>query len=178
MTEPEVSLYIAMYYIKNGLTKNHVRVSIDGAHVKTGNAIHFDIWKFFSDNDFIKLDSDADKWQGEYEFDGMDAHIIISSTPGAGDVRIETLDGKSIIVESKKGKYDKKGQEYPLMREAIGQLMTNEYCGEDVTPVVAVPYSGKSFELATRWIKLPQIQAVGIKFFLAKEDGNIVTIDK
>ena len=57
MTEPEVSLYIAMYYIKNGLTKNHVRVSIDGAHVKTGNTIHFDIWKFFSDNDFIKLDS-------------------------------------------------------------------------------------------------------------------------
>ena len=88
MTEPEVSLYIAMYYIKNGMTKNHVQVSIDGAHVKTGNTIHFDIWKFFSDNDFIKLDADADKWQGEYEVDGMDAHIIISSTPGAGDVKI------------------------------------------------------------------------------------------
>lgn len=178
MTEPEVSLYIAMFYIKNGLTNNHVRVSIDGAHVKTGNTIHFDIWKFFSENNFIKLDSDADKWQGEYEFDGKDAHIIISSTPGAGDVKIETLDGKPIIVESKKGKYDKKGQEYPLMREAIGQLMTNEYCEEDVTPVVAVPYSEKSFELATRWIKLSQIHAVGIIFYLIKESGNIIMIDK
>ena len=108
----------------------------------------------------------------------MDAHIIISSTPGAGDVKIELLNGESIIVESKKGKNDKKGLEYPLMREAIGQLMTNEYCGEDVTPVVAVPYSEKSYELATRWIKLPQIQTVGINFCLVKEDGNIVTVDK
>ncbi|MGN0169515.1 MAG: hypothetical protein ACI39H_02005 [Lachnospiraceae bacterium] len=178
MTEPEVSLYIAMYYIKNGLTKKNVQVSIDGAHVKTKSTINFDIWKFFSENDYMKLDSDADKWQGEYEIDGLDAHIVISSTPGIGDVKIETLDGKSIVVESKKGKNDKKGLEYPMMREAIGQLMTNEYAGEYVIPVVGVPYSEKSYELATRWIKLPQIQAVGIKFFLVKEDGNIVTIDK
>ena len=29
---------------------------------------------------------------------------------------------KGLCVESKKGRADKKGQEYPLMREAIGQL--------------------------------------------------------
>ena len=34
MTEPEVSLYIALYFIKNELTDKNVHVSIDGAHVK------------------------------------------------------------------------------------------------------------------------------------------------
>ena len=32
MTEPEVSLRLAMYYIKNHLTEQDVKVSIDGAH--------------------------------------------------------------------------------------------------------------------------------------------------
>ena len=44
MTEAEVILRLAMYYIKNGLTQEHVTVSIDGAHVKTGNTVHFEIF--------------------------------------------------------------------------------------------------------------------------------------
>ena len=43
MTEPEVSLYIALYFIKNELTDKNVHVSIDGAHVKTKNTIHLAI---------------------------------------------------------------------------------------------------------------------------------------
>lgn len=47
MTEPEVSLYIALYFIKNELTDKNVHVSIDGAHVKTKNTIHFEIEDFY-----------------------------------------------------------------------------------------------------------------------------------
>lgn len=46
MTEPEVSLRLAMYYIKNHLTEQDVKVSIDGAHIKTGSILNFDIKRF------------------------------------------------------------------------------------------------------------------------------------
>lgn len=177
MTEPEVSLYIALYYIKNGLTDKNVHVSIDGAHVKTGDTIHFDINDFYLKNGFIKLDTEHDKWQGEYKIDGYDSHIIVSSIPGIGDVNIETKDGNTVIVESKKGKKDKKGLEYSLMREAIGQLMTGNAFSETTKPVVAVPYTEKSNELANKWILLPQIRKAGIVFFLVRDDGNLCIVD-
>ena len=80
MTEVEVSLYIAVYFIKNGLTEKDVHVSIDGAHVKTGTTVHFDIYDFYQKIGFKKLGEKNDRWQGEYELDGYDAHVIVSST--------------------------------------------------------------------------------------------------
>lgn len=82
-----------------------------------------------------------------------------------------------MYVESKKGKEgNRSNTEYPLMREAIGQLMTGCTLGEHVVPAVAVPYTAKSFELASKWSKLKQIQLVGIKFILVREDGDILYI--
>lgn len=176
MQEAEVSLRVALYYIKNGLTGNDVTISIDGAHVKTNDTIHFDIWQFLIDNDCIKVDGEADRWQGKYEVIGYDCNIVISSQPGIGDVNIWLNDGRKLYVESKKGRTNKASQEYPLMREAIGQLMTAEIFGDNVIPAVAVPYSEKSYELATRWSEYPQIKLVGIKFVLVKDNGDIVEI--
>lgn len=66
MTEPEVSLRLAMYYIKNHLTEQDVKVSIDGAHIKTGKVLHFDIERFLRENNFVKMDEDFGRWQGRY----------------------------------------------------------------------------------------------------------------
>ena len=150
MTEAEVILRLAMFYIKNDLTKDTITISIDGAHVKTGNTVHFDIFSFLKDNGFQKLDNEPIRWQGEYAFSEYDSHIIISSTPGIGDVNIRRIDGSVVYAECKKGKNDKRGQEYPLMREAIGQLMTGCDFTDGVIPMVAVPYTDKSKELAER----------------------------
>lgn len=176
MQEAEVSLRIAIYYIVNGLTDSNVKVSIDGAHIKTGNTIHFDIFRFMFENDCKKVDGNMERWQGEYQINQYEPKIIVSSVPGLGDVNIECKDGRQLYIESKKGKKDKKGQEYPLMREAIGQLMTGCRMTENVVPIVAVPYSEKSYELATRWAQLEQMQLIGIKFYLLKEDGDIVIV--
>ena len=43
MQEAEVCLRIAMYFIKQGITEEDVQVSLDGAHIKTKDEIHFDI---------------------------------------------------------------------------------------------------------------------------------------
>ena len=174
MQEAEVSLRVALYYITNHLTYTDVKVSLDGAHIKTGNTIHFDIYDFLAANDCKKVNGVVDSWQGIYEVDGYRPKIIISSTPGIGDVNITAADGKLLYVESKKGKEkNRSNSEYPLMREAIGQLMTGCQLSENVVPVVAVPYTEKSHELAHRWSQLKQIQMVGIRFMLVREDGKV-----
>ena len=174
MTEVEVILRLALYYIKNGLTTENVTVSIDGAHVKTGNMTHFDIFGFMDIVGLRKVDAEPERWQGEYSLDGYESHIIVSSTSGIGDVNIHYVDGSIIYAECKKGKNDKRGQEYPLMREAIGQLMTGCDFVDGVVPMVAVPYTDKSNELASRWAELTQIKNLGIRFALIKDAGEIV----
>lgn len=174
MQEAEVSLRVALYFIRNGYTYKDVNVSLDGAHIKTGNTIHFDIYSFLSSQECKKVNGPIDDWQGTYEVSGYTSRMIISSTPGVGDVNIYTTTGKHLYIESKKGKEgNRSNSEYPLMREAIGQLMTGCQMIEHMVPVVAVPYTSKSYELANRWSKFKQIQNVGIKFILVHVDGNI-----
>lgn len=177
MQEAEVSLSIVLYYIKNQLTNEDVKVSLDGAHIKTKDTIHFDIYGFLDSYGCRKVRGTVDSWQGTYEVEDYTPKIIISSTPGVGDVNITLVDGKYLYIESKKGKNkNHSNSEYPLMREAIGQLMTGRQLDDNVIPAVAVPYSEKSYELACRWSQFKQIQMVGIKFMLVSDDGNVKLI--
>ena len=172
MQEPEVSLRIAMNYIQGEKTCANVSVSIDGAHVKTKETIHFDVEGFLRKNSYVKCDGTNDRWQGEYECSYSSHRIVVSSKPGVGDVTINQADGKTLFIESKKFKSGS-GGEYPAMREAIGQLMTGCPDDPDVIPVVAVPYSAKSAELAQKWSASKRIRMAGIRFMLVRDDGSI-----
>lgn len=48
---------------------------------------------------------------------------------------------------------------------------------DKIKPVVAVPYTEKSYELSNGWISLPQIKNAGIKFFLIRDDGSLYIVD-
>lgn len=172
MQEPEVSLRIAMKYIQDGMTSKDVTVSIDGAHIKTKDTVHFDIESFMRENGYNKCDGEYNHWQGEYENSSFSPRIVISSKPGIGDVNIILNDGRTLFVESKKIKSGS-GGEYPAMREAIGQLMTGCPDQPNVIPVVAVPYSVKSAERAREWSSNARIRTAGIRFMLVHESGNI-----
>ena len=124
-------------------------------------------------NGLIKIDENMSRWQGEYELRGYESHIIIFSKPGIGDVNIDLQDGRKIYAECKK---DKQGQEYSLMMEAIGQLMTGCDFGVKTVPVVAVPETKKARALADRWSKLSQIKKTGIKFALISDDGSVLLL--
>ena len=113
--------------------------------------MHFDIKGFLSENHCEKTDGDFDRWQGQYCITGQKAKIIIESIPGYGDVQILLQNGKTLFVESKKSKHGKSSQEYPLMREAIGQLMTSSFMNEQTIPAVAVPY--KEFGISQTLVK-------------------------
>ena len=172
MQEPEVSLLIAMKYIQDGKTSSDIAVSIDGAHIKTSGTIHFDITSFMHKNGYVKCDGDSSRWQGTYQNPNYASRIVVSARSGVGDVVVDLTDGKALYIESKKFKNGNSG-EYPAMREAIGQLMTS--CPDDphVIPVVAVPMSAKSAELAQTWCANERIRKAGIHFMLVRDDGSI-----
>ncbi len=176
MKEAEVSIRIALYYICNNITKENVRISIDGAHIKTNDTVHFDIFSFLKENGCRKVDENDVRWRGTYEVYGYEPQIEISSQPGIGDVEVVLPNDCILHIESKKGTNKKGNMEYPLMREAIGQLMTTQYSGDNVIPIVAVPYSSKSYELANRWSGYPKIQNANIHFILVRENGEVLYI--
>ena len=172
MTEPEVSLRIAMKYVHSGEACKDIIVSIDGAHIKTLNNVHFDIVAFMRENGYLKCDDNQTRWQGKYQKFGFKTRIIICSKSGIGDVIIAVNNGKTLYIESKKFKSGS-GGEYPAMREAIGQLMTGCPDEANTIPVVAVPFNSKSFELSKKWSCNKRIQNAGIHFMLVYPNGNI-----
>ena len=176
MTEPEVSLRFAIHFIINHLTDEDVTVSIDGAHIRTKNIIHFDITEFMHNAGLVKSDVYSERWQGKYSLPGYSAKINVVSTPGIGDVVVKLKSGRTVLAECKKGKANQSGPEYPLMREAIGQLMTSAAIDDGVQPMVVVPYSEKSFKLATRWSEFSQIKQAHIQFALIREDRDLIII--
>lgn len=64
MKEPEVSLRIALYYIKNGMTQEDVQVSLDGAHIKINGELQFDICSFMETQGCRKIGENSEHWQG------------------------------------------------------------------------------------------------------------------
>lgn len=84
-------------------------------------------------------------------------------------------DGHTLIVEAKKGPLSrsKSSQEYPLMREAIGQLMTIEKIPKKPLLSIAVPHSPKFAELAERWRRAPLISQAGIKIITVAQSGEV-----
>ena len=162
MTEPEASLRIAMKYVRSGEACKNIIVSIDGAHIKTLNTVHFGI-DSFEYGYYTKA---------EYQKLGFATRIIICSKSGIGDVTIALNNGKTLYIESKKFKSGS-GGEYPAMREAIGQLMTGCPDDENTIPIVAVPFNSKSFELSKKWSCNERICNAGIHFMLVHTDGDI-----
>ena len=175
MTEPEVSLRIAMKYVQSGEACKDITVSIDGAHIKTLNTMYFDIAAFMREHGYLKCDDNQNRWQGEYQKRGFATRIIICSKSGIGDVTIALNNGKTLYIESKKFKSGS-GGEYPAMREAIGQLMTGCPDDENTIPIVAIPYNSKSFELSKKWSCNERIRNAGIRFMLVFLNGNIELI--
>ena len=170
MPEAEVSIRLALALIEQGHAVSSVSVAIDGAQVKTGETVHFQLKEFLVENGWIP-ETNSERWQGIYRKDGYFPAIDIHSSAGQGDVVAKIQGGSILRVESKKGPLvkSKSSQEYPLIREAIGQLLTVEEAGPNDILAVAVPFSAKFEDLASQWRNRPLMKHSGI---------NIVTIDR
>jgi hypothetical protein len=172
MSEAEVSLRLAFHLLDGRLVIDDVSVAIDGAQVRTAETVHFHI------EDFLRLsgcESDSDTWRGAYHHPTWRHRLLIHAHPGRGDVVARLTSGQTLRVESKKGPLVRKpgAKEYPLLREALGQLLTIEEVGPDDILAVAVPHSPKFVELTRRWERAPLIQRLGIGFLLVHRSGAI-----
>ncbi len=176
MPEAEVSIRLGLYLIQQRLVISDVCIAIDGAQIQTKKKVHFPIDIFLKQNNCSK--ADLDRWQGKYNVKGYNYSLEIHSTPGQGDVVAKLQNGINLRIESKKGALIQMqgSKEYPLLREALGQLLTiEEYYSSDRL-AVAVPNSKKFKELAQRWVKYPLIKKLELGFLLVDRAGAVEDI--
>lgn len=83
MAEAEVSLRLASWLIAQGLVKGVVEVAIDGAQVRTGDKVHFDLAGFLLRCGWVKQSSGA-AWQGTYRSAVPRGELRVHSKPGRG----------------------------------------------------------------------------------------------
>lgn len=174
MPEAEVSLRLAFFLISNELTSEDVEVAIDGAQVKTAEKVHFPINEFLMSTGWQKNEP-FDSWQGNYSNPDFNQKIRIHSIHGKGDVVANLSSGERLIVESKKGPLikTKSSREYPLLREALGQILTVDEVADNDLFAVAVPNSPKFQELAVRWRKSPLVKKCGILILTVGRNGSV-----
>lgn len=173
MSEAEVSLRLAIDLLSRRMAVQVVSVAIDGAQVQTGQTVRFPMRDFMAT---LGWAGDAqDRCQTTYRHRDHSAAIEIHSRPGLGDVVATLSDGIPFIAEAKKGPLarSKSSAEFPLLREALGQLLTIDELPENAMLAVAVPHSPKFVELASRWRKAPLVRRVGIHILTVSQDGSV-----
>ncbi len=174
MPEAEVSLRLAFWLLEHGEAEPPIEVAIDGAQVRIGDTVHFDLPNFLRSYGWQKLGG-SESWQCEWVQAGSSNRLRIHCNPGRGDVVARLRSGHTLRVECKKGPLARttSSPEYPLMREALGQLLTVEEIGDRDILAVAVPHSPKFDELASRWRNAPLIKRFGIGILTVDQGGSV-----
>jgi hypothetical protein len=173
MPEAEVTLRLAFYLLALPNSGGTATVGIDGAHVRVHGDSVFPIAEFLEDEGWYQTEPQGkNSWHGIYGNGG--STLIVTSRPGIGDVVVKVGDHR-VRVESKKGPFIKKrgSPEYPLVREAIGQLMTVESVEEQDILAVAVPLTDKFRNLAQKWRTRPLLVSARINIVLVGRDGTV-----
>jgi len=174
MSETEVSLRLAIHLVMSGRVKSDVVVALDGAQVKIGQTQHFDVPEFLRSLGWLPEQA-SPRWQGKYCSPSATQSIIIHSQSGQGDVTATLASGEPLVVEAKKGTIAncKSSSEYPLLREALGQLLTLETVPENAVLAVAVPHGERFIKLAARWREAPLVKRSGIRLLTVAQTGEV-----
>jgi len=175
MPEAEVSLRLAFWLLDTGVAAGTVEVALDGAQVQVGGVVTFDIDDFMRRAGWQKRNGDR-AWQCDWCSSSASSDIRIHSNPGRGDVVARLRSGRTLRVECKKGPLERSrsSAEYPLLREALGQLLTVAEVEDGDLLGVAVPHSSKFQELAERWRRAPLISRLGILVLTVTQTGEVI----
>jgi hypothetical protein len=128
---------------------------------------------------WLGLEQDK-KWQSKFIHENFSQSIIIHCLAGEGDLVSTLINGYTLRVEFKKGPLVSKpdSKEYPLIREAIGQLTTVEHANNDDILAVAVPESAKFPDLAVKWRARPLMQHAGIHIITVNRTNQITGLEQ
>jgi hypothetical protein len=178
MPEAEVALRLAAFILSLPGSGAMASVAMDGASLKVGNAVIFDIGRFMAGTGWEQTKEPQvgrNAWTGAYR--RGDKTIRVHSRPGEGDV-VATVDGRRIIAECKKGPLVRKpgSPEYPLLTTALGQALLFEVSADDIV-VAAVPDTPVFRKLAEIWRSRPLVRRAGIRIVLVARDGAVSGLD-
>jgi|MTBAKSStandDraft_2_1061841.scaffolds.fasta_scaffold05006_6 hypothetical protein len=171
MSKAEVSLRLAISFAEHPDATGGISVAIDGAQVQVGQRTIFPLIAFMNEHGWETPKDN--EWKGRYLKQNC-VPIEIHSIPGKGDV-VARLRGNTYRIEAKKGPLirSRSSQEYPLIREALGQLMTVEEITDNDILGIAVPDSSKFRQLAEKWRNAPLIRRFQIKILLVDRANKI-----
>jgi hypothetical protein len=153
-------------------------VAIDGASIKVGDAVVFDIGRFMAGIGWEQVKEPQvgrTAWTGAYR---RGTKIIrVHSRPGEGDV-ITTVDGRRIIAECQKGPLARRAAnpEASLLTTALGQALLFDVSADDIV-IAAVPDTPVFRRLAEAWRKRPLVRRAGIRLVLVRRDGVVSGLD-
>jgi hypothetical protein len=178
MPEAEVALRLAQFILSLRGSGALASVAIDGASIKVGDAVIFDIGCFMAATGWEQIKEPQvgrNTWTGAYR--RGDKTIRVHSRPGEGDV-VATVDGRRIVAECKKGPLVRKpgSPEYPLLTTALGQALLFEVSADDIV-VAAVPDTPVFRKLAETWRSRPLVRRAGIRIALVARDGAVSGLD-
>jgi len=111
MPEAEVSVRLAFWLIQNQMAAGDVDVAIDGAQVKVGDTVHFDLSGFLQSAGWRKRGTDNSKWQDIYQHADYSSKIRIHSSPGKGDV-VVPITNRSYLASRVQERTDNPQQEF------------------------------------------------------------------
>jgi hypothetical protein len=178
MSEAEVALRLAEFILSLPHSGAMASVAIDGASIKVGDAIVFDIGRFLAG---IGWEQIREPQFGRNARTGAyrrgDKTIRVHSRPSAGDV-VATIDGRRIVARCKKGSLVRKlgSPEYALLTAALGQALLFDVSADDIV-VTAVPDTPVFRKLAEIWRSRPLVRRAGIRIALVARDGAVSGLD-
>ncbi|WP_081928695.1 hypothetical protein [Microvirga sp. BSC39] len=178
MPEAEVALRLAEFILSLPGSGAMASVAIDGASIKVGDAVIFDIGRFMAGTRWEQTKEPQvgrNAWTGTYR--RGDKTIRVHSRPGEGDV-VATVNGRRIVAECKKGPLVRKSgsPEYPLLTTALGQALLFHVAADDIV-VAAVPDTPVFCKLAETWRSRPLVRRAGIRIALVARDGAVSGLD-
>ncbi|MFC5481660.1 hypothetical protein [Microvirga aerilata] len=178
MPEAEVALRLAEFILSLPGSGTMASVAIDGASIKVGDAVIFDLGRFMAGTGWGQIKEPQvgrNAWTGAYR--RGDKTIRVHSRPGEGDV-LATVDGRRIVAECKKGPLIRKpgSPEYPLLTTALGQALLFQVSADDIV-VAAVPDTPVFRKLAEIWRYRPLVRRAGIRIALVARDGAVSGFD-
>jgi hypothetical protein len=120
-------------------------------------------------------EQESPRWQCKYRNPSAAQSIVVHSQSGCGDVTATLATGEPLVVEAKKGTIGKcrSSSEYPLLREALGQLLTLEAPPENAVLAVAVPHGERFITLSARWREAPLVKRSGIRLLTVAQNGEV-----
>jgi hypothetical protein len=178
MSEAEVALRLADFILSLPHSGAMASVAIDGASIKVGDAIVFDIGRFMAGIGWEQIREPQfgrNPRTGAYRRN--DKTIRVHSRPGEGDV-VATIDGRRVVAQCKKGSLVRKpgSPEYALLTPALGQALLFDVSADDIV-VTAVPDTPIFRKLAETWRSRPLVRRAGIRIALVARGGAVSGLD-